>query len=451
MVFRRRLFWWLLRAYVKQWGKRIFFFFLFGLLIFFALIRSAGTIVSKIPLGYRESIGVIGDYTLENLPDPILYKISNGLTTLDKNGIPKPLVATKWEIKNDGKTYIFYLRPDLFFSDNTNLTSHHINYNFSDATVERPNNYTIQFNLKGEYSPFLVTVSRPIFKDGYIGLGEYRIRDISLNGEFVKSLILVSQSPPFHTISYNFYPSEAALKIAFLLGEVSEIQGLTTTKHESLHLDSFRNVEVKKITDSSRLVTLFFNISDPVASDEKVRSALSYAIPDDFSAGQRNYLPYPPTLWATTNSIAEKRVDIEHAKVLLKSSPSASSGATLKLSIKTLNKYKETAEILARGWEQLNVKAAIEVVDTVPVDYQLFLGDFVMPKDPDQYQLWHIGQEDNITHYRNLRIDKLLEDGRKITDIEARKKIYSDFQKYLLADSPAIFLYFPTVYNLIRK
>ncbi|MEK7092766.1 MAG: peptide-binding protein, partial [Patescibacteria group bacterium] len=89
--------------------------------------------------------------------------------------------------------------------------------------------------------------------------------------------------------------------------------------------------------------------------------------------------------------------------------------------------------------------------DSVPSDFQIFLGDFQLSKDPDQYSLWHSSQPQNISNYQNLRIDKLLEDGRKTTDIEKRRKIYEDFQKYLLADSPASFLFFPYEYDLIRK
>ena len=56
----------------------------------------------------------------------------------------------------------------------------------------------------------------------------------------------------------------------------------------------------------------------------------------------------------------------------------------------------------------------------------------------------------NITHLNNSRIDKLLEQGRQTFDQQARKQIYYDFQKYLLEESPAIFIKFPTTYNISR-
>jgi len=87
----------------------------------------------------------------------------------------------------------------------------------------------------------------------------------------------------------------------------------------------------------------------------------------------------------------------------------------------------------------------------LPTDYQIFLGDFSIPKDPDQYTLWHSEGPDNITHYKDLRIDKLLEDGRKTIDVNQRKSIYDDFQKFLLEDAPAVFLYYPNEYTITRN
>jgi peptide/nickel transport system substrate-binding protein len=73
-----------------------------------------------------------------------------------------------------------------------------------------------------------------------------------------------------------------------------------------------------------------------------------------------------------------------------------------------------------------------------------------LPYDPDMYTIWHSGQVNNITHYKNVRIDKLLEDGRQATDENKRIQIYADVQKYLLDDAPAAFLYFPYSYTVSR-
>jgi peptide/nickel transport system substrate-binding protein len=74
------------------------------------------------------------------------------------------------------------------------------------------------------------------------------------------------------------------------------------------------------------------------------------------------------------------------------------------------------------------------------------------PPDPDQYYFWHSTQEvGNITHYKNVRIDKLLEDGRKTLNINERKKIYKDFQRIIMDDHPALFIYYPYSYTIEKK
>ena len=94
----------------------------------------------------------------------------------------------------------------------------------------------------------------------------------------------------------------------------------------------------------------------------------------------------------------------------------------------------------------------MKVESGVPDQYQAILVTQEIPSDPDQYTLWHSTQtQTNLSHYANPKIDKLLEDGRKESDPEKRKKIYFDFQRYLVEDAPAVFLFHPTTYTIIRK
>jgi peptide/nickel transport system substrate-binding protein len=91
------------------------------------------------------------------------------------------------------------------------------------------------------------------------------------------------------------------------------------------------------------------------------------------------------------------------------------------------------------------------VVSSVTSDYQILLADFTPPIDPDQYSIWHSTQNTNFTHFSNLKIDKLLEDGRRTSDQKLRKEIYQDFQRFLLEDCPAVFLFKSNSYSISRK
>ncbi|MBA3724009.1 MAG: hypothetical protein H0W89_03920 [Candidatus Levybacteria bacterium] len=455
-VIRKRLIFWLIKAYIKKSGKTILLSFLVGLLLFGGIIFSSRYFSEfNIAFAQKQTIGLVGAYTQENLPPEVVTKLSSGLTKLDEDGSIKPSLAESWETRDNGKTYAFKLKKGMFFNNGKELTSDTITYDFADVTVEKPDKYTVIFKLKDAYSPFLVTVSRPVFDKGYTGIGEYKIDKVDLNGSFVQSLTLASVKNRQDTIRYEFYPSEEALKMAFLLGEVDEVKGINSNSYRQASFTSFPNTTLKEEANYTRLVTLFYNTTDPVLSDKKIRIALSYAIPDTFPGGQRSYLPYSPKSTFYNPDVEQRKLDYNRSKLLMLPSEDASASAQTtapkELTIKTLSKYRATADTIAAGWKNIGIETKIEEVDSIPDTYQVYLGDFSLPRDPDQYSLWHSDQRNNITRYKNLRIDKLLEDGRKTVNPEERKQLYADFQKYLLEDAPASFLYFPTEYTVVRK
>lgn len=450
-VIRKRLLFWLIKAYLRKWGKVFVLSFLAGLIIFFALMYAFQNYSYLLP-HRKERVGMVGAYQTANLPPDIIGKISRGLTKVTPDGSIEPDVAESWEIRDNGKTYVFRLKEGLEFVDGDEVTSEKITYEFADVKTERPDPYTIVFHLDNPYSPFLVTASRPIFKEGLIGIGEYTLSDLELNGSFISSLSLISKEDTRKNETYTFYPNQEAVKTAFMLGENTRVIGVNDMRFLDTTIDSHSNVEVAKSTNYSQLVTIFYNTNDSVLSDSKIRRGLTYALPDSFEQGERAVVPYPPHSLYYNKDAANREQDIEHATLLIDSAmEAASQSAVPTLTMKTLRKYKPVAETVIKEWVKAGVQVKIEEVDSVPTTFQLYLGDFSVPKDPDQYTLWHSNQPYNITNYRNLRIDKLLEDGRVETNVEERQQIYADFQKYLLDDAPASFLYFPYVYTINRN
>jgi peptide/nickel transport system substrate-binding protein len=453
MIFfkRRRLILWLLKAYFRKWRRTILISFGLGLIVFFLLRFVVNYFVPLMPFTQEQTVGIVGAYSVDNLPAVILSKVSRGLVCAGPDDLPKPDLAKSWEIKNGGKTYVFHLKDNVFFSDGTRLTSDQIQYNFADVNVQRPDSQTIIFNLKSIYSPFLLTVSRPIFKNGFVGIGDYRVSALNLNGSFVQSISLVTNKGHNQEITYQFYPTEDALKTAFALGDVNEIIGVRSLDFNGKSLADFKHVSISESTNYSQLVTIFYNTQDKDLSDKRLREALAYAMPDAFSSGQRNDGPFPPNSWVSEEGLTTYNQDFEHAKLLLGESISSSQSSALTLELKALPEYKQLADQIKTEWGKIGIKTNVRIVDSFPKNFQVFLGEFNVSKDPDQYTLWHSTQPNNITHYVNLRIDQLLEDGRQTVDISDRQKIYSDFQKYLLDDPPATFLYFPYEYTIIRK
>ncbi len=454
IVVRKRLVFWLIKAYLRKWGKVIFLSFLAGLVSFFFFIFFSSKFTHFFP--QKERVGFVGAYTLDRLPYAISSQLSRGLTKVSSNGEVKPDLASFWEIGDKGKKYTVHLKKGIKFSNGKELTADLLTYSFRDVAVSKPDKYTLVFSLKSPYSPFLVTLSRPVFVQGLEGLGPYVIVDIKLNGENITSLTLAKTQNKRNQIVYLFYPTQDSLKTAFLLGETTKIVGLNDTVLAQVDLSLHKNVKVSKETNYHQLVTVFYNTKDAVLSDNKLRKALTYALEDSFSEGERAYLPYSKNSMYFNKESTTHGQDTAHAELLIDAVLEATSQKKIQnLKLTTLTKYKKVAEKLKEDWEKVGVHITIDEVEVRPDIFQMYLGDFMIPQDPDQYILWHSKSNSNITKFDSKRIDKLLEDGRSTIDIAERKKIYLEFQKYLiddaLTDTPASFLYFPYSYTIQRR
>ncbi len=451
MAVNRRLIFWLIRAYIQKWGKAIFAFFILGLVIFFLLQFLVLSFITKLTSENKKVIGTVGTYTVYTLPTPILTLVSQGLTSVSPDGTAHPDLASSWEITDSGKTYTLHLKSNQKFSDGTPFTSTQIATSFTGVTTDKPNDSTIIYHLKEPYAPFLVTLSRPIFKNGFVGVGPYKVSNVTLNGNFVQSISLTNIKIANTVKIFQFYPTSEALKLAFALGEISLAQDVSSLDFQQTTLSSFPNVTIVKSTDYSTLVTLFYDTTDKVFSDPKLREAFSYTMPDTFAEGERAYSPLSPLSWAYQNNNPHT-LDYQHARLLLQASLGTDTKTYPVLTISTLEKYRHIAQLIQTSWAKLGIKTTIQIVPSVPSSFQIYLGDFHVSLDPDQYTLWHSYQSDNITNLnKDVRIDKLLEDGRKTLDKNQRITTYWDFQKYLINDQPATFLYFPYSYTLTRK
>jgi peptide/nickel transport system substrate-binding protein len=294
----------------------------------------------------------------------------------------------------------------------------------------------------------LSIVSRPILLSDFSGLGKYRVSKIDTNAGFVKSMYLQNTNDRMNKKIITFYSTQSALRTAYMLGEVDYAKGLTGVREQEIDLSKWSNTAITRSTDFTQLVSLFYNNADSNLSSKKARQALNYALPEKFSEGQRADSPIPPMSIYYSKPPNGIISDAEIAREVL-----SGSGVTFTkpLEISTTADLEEVAKVVAGNWNDLGVKTKITVVDTIPADFQVLLYAYKIPQDPDQYTLWHSDQINNIGHYKNLRIDKLLEDGRVKNNEEERLSIYADFQKYLLDDVPASFLYFPYEYSVSRK
>jgi ABC-type transport system substrate-binding protein len=150
-------------------------------------------------------------------------------------------------------------------------------------------------------------------------------------------------------------------------------------------------------------------------------------------------------------------------------------GEPIELKLTTTTSYFDVASRIKEDWEELGKVAAEaclakeETVDktvceylrikvTVQIqafpdtnDFETLLIGQQVSSDPDQYGLWHSGLATNFTHYKNTKVDSLLEKGRQTVDTKERITLYQEFQQNLLEDPPAIFLWYLKSSYLARK
>lgn len=417
--------------------KTFLIYFFLGVIFFFIALHFFPNLVVYLQISPPQKIGVVGSYTTDILPTYIQNYISLGLTKIDEGGNENPSASESWDTENNGKTYVFHLRKDLTFQDGQKFKSSNINYQFKEAKTVVIDPYTIRFDLAEAFAPFPSIVARPIFKRGLIGLGAYKVQGIEKNGSFIESFMLQNSKNTSDRILFRFYPTEAAVKTAFSLGEVDTIDLLDASGFEHLP-----NVTIEKKTAAGKIMAVLYNTKDPILS-KTTRQALSYGLPDDFHGQKEANSPLSFTSWAYKEQADKFKHNVDSAKRL--------QAGSLTLTLTTPTRFYSLSKEIQNAWREIGVETNIQVVDTIPSDFQVLLDLINLPSDPDQYNFWHSSQPMNITSYDNKRIDKLLEDGRTTVEKDKRIQIYSDFQKYLVDDAPASFLYYPDVYTVKRK
>lgn len=412
-------------------------------------LLASQNLISLLPkIKPQQKIGLVGQYTLANLPDSVQSVFSRSLINLNESGEIVAGLAENWEVLEDETLYRIYLPPEIFWSDNTLIKSRDITFDIPDVTVSYPTDNVIAFKLKESFSPFLVTLTRPIIKNNQVTAGDYLIKKIRFSGPYLK---IINLTGPTQNLTFRFYPSNEAAWQGFKLGEVNQLKNLISNP---LTDDWQKKIKLQQSTNYHQYLAVIFNLSSPQLSNKSLRQALAYAIKEkSASPDNRAFGPISPLSWAYNPNLKPYDYNPVQAKELyLKAVEEASLSGQLEISLGTSQTFLSLAETIAKSWQEiLNIKTNVRIINSIEPDFQAILVAQEIPPDPDQHALWHSTQPTNITHYSDLRVDKLLEDGRKISDPIKRKEIYLDFQRFLVEDSPAIFLQYPTIYTISRR
>ena len=125
----------------------------------------------------------------------------NGLVRLDENLNIVPDIASAWEILDDGRRYRFYLRDDVYFSNNVKCTANVIKKSFEriiDPDVSSPRTWIFE-NVKG-VNELLKGKTRTV--SGFVAVND-NVFDIVLNEPFLPFLSILTISNALVVIADN--------------------------------------------------------------------------------------------------------------------------------------------------------------------------------------------------------------------------------------------------------
>lgn len=443
--------------------RRKFRFFLatfFVILVFiFTFIMLAPSLRNTVSV----SEGIIGTYQEHDLPETVTRLLSHGLVEMDKSGKAIPKLVDGWEVNNDATVFTFKLKKDLSWTDGTEVKSSNLEFAIEDVEVSYPSDMIIQFKLKDSFSPFPSLLTKPIFKKGekLVGIGDYELANchfllvfprkcIFKSRIFITKIILEPRKENLPKVILRFYPSEKIAQTAFSIGEIQAILGITEySKNKGAPIFAQKQKQIY-----SKVISVLYNTTDPLLSNRYFRQALGYSIPK-IAGEEEAESPIPPNSWVYNSELEEDLKDLESAKTALARAKQTTNPESLQKEIilTSTPQYEGIGRQIVSAWQSLELKAVLRVESGIPQNFQALLIAQSLPTDPDQYALWHSTQKkSNLTRYSSARIDKDLEDGRKTIKENERRIKYLDFQKILMEDHPATFLYFPKYnYTYLKK
>ncbi|MCL7769288.1 ABC transporter substrate-binding protein [Pasteurella multocida] len=348
----------------------------------------------------------------------------NGLTTFERGTTNViPALAEKWDVSEDGKTYVFHLRKgvkfhsnkdfkptrdfnadDVVFSFNRQLDPNHPYHKVSGGSyeyfigmdmqniidkVEKVDDYTVKISLKVPNAPFLANLAMD-----FASIYSAQYADAMAKAKTPEKL---DSAPigtgPFEFVSYqkdsavrykafeNYWQGKAKIdRLVFSITPDASVRYAKLQKGEC-HAAPYPNpADIAKLKADSNITLLTkpglnvgylnFNVQKAPFDNVKVRQALNYAVNKDAiiesvyqGAGQVAKNPIPPTMWSYNDEVKDYAYDPEKAKALLKEAGFKNGFETDLWAMPVSRPYnpnaRRMAELVQADWEKVGVKAKI--------------------------------------------------------------------------------------------
>jgi peptide/nickel transport system substrate-binding protein len=223
------------------------------------------------------------------------------------------------------------------------------------------------------------------------------------------------------------------------------------------------------------------NLKIPLFKDKRVRLALTHAIHREeivqyvlYGLGTVASGPFPNHLWYSNPHVKPLSYDPQKARELLAEAGWKDTdgdgildreGKPFRFTLITNSgndTRRDVGVLVQRQLREIGIDVTFELYE-----WSVFLKNFINAKhfdacilgwalspDPDDYMIWHSSQIEkgfNFVSYKNLEVDRLLEEGRKEYGLEKRKQIYWRIHELMAEDQPYTFLYVPLGISALQK
>jgi peptide/nickel transport system substrate-binding protein len=431
---------------------------------------------------YNENLELVPDlaesYDISSDQKVYTFRLKPNLTWQDGKELTARDVAFTYSIIQDTK-------------NNSPLES-----SFRGIKITQLDDQTVQFVLDKPFAPFLNSLTVGIIPEHAwknstknfklaelnlkpIGSGAWKFESLKKNKE--GGLISYSLTPfadyygnkPYlQNLFFKFYPDH---NTAFQALQEQNVDGLSyLPKEKKTTTDKIRNIKVYNL-QLPQYTGIFINENNnDILKELKIRTALGLAIDKNKIVNeifQNEALslagPILPGLPGFNSELPTNSYNKQSAEELLdklgwKYNEGASirnkDNKNLELTLTTVDFQDNIiiAELIRQAWEQIGIKTNLNIIPTnsiqkdiiKPRNYELLLFGEILGSNPDFYPFWHSSQiKDpglNLTTFNNKLADSLLEQARQTSDITKKTELYSQFQKIILENQPAIFLFQPT-------
>jgi peptide/nickel transport system substrate-binding protein len=417
----------------------------------------------------------------------------DSLVARDANLNVVPDLATSWE-RPDPLTYIFHLRHGVKFHDGREFSSADVKFTFDSIlsgavktpkrgafelvrSVEASAPDTVIFHLGEPYASFLWDLTKPgigivpngsgkNFGDRPIGTGPFRFASEEQDEEILleRNSRYFGDVPKVEKVRFRIVPD--AIVRALELRKGTADMELSSLSPDTVVTLGKQPGLVADVQPGTNLAYIAFNFDDPALGRREVRQALAYATDREslikyLLRGQARAASslLPPNHWAYEPNAQQYGYDPARARQLLDAaglSP-GTDGVRLRLTLKTSTdeSTRILAEALADQWKKIGIALEIRPLEFATFYSDITHGSFQLyafrwvgaNNDPDMFEYVFDSRKmppagANRGHYKNLELDRLLDEQRVELDREKRKALLSQIQKIVAVDEPYINLWY---------